>query len=286
MDVHVIVKADLGIERRIRASGKHHRQRFIQRIHAHRRRAIALRQQHIRAGNGIGRALARQVLKARDILAVAADDQRRADVTIRRRKIILHRALVGHFHAVGGHVIAARVQTRENAVPLGLHKLRRHAQLRRDALRHFHIKADQLVVLVVIRPRRPRTLRRHNDFALLPNARKQVVFLRIRGGQQQHKRRQDHHDLFHRTVSFQKDGRLMRAYINRILYLGGKSRNLRFLAGYGTESHRPPTAAETPLSAPASDAQRKLSARFPRQSRRPPSAPHGWIRSWQSPFHA
>ena len=78
-------------------------------------------------------------------VVIAANDQRGADIAVRRGEIVFQRAFFRHFHAVGRHIVAFGVQTGENAVPLGLRERRLHAELFCDGLRHFNVEADQLV---------------------------------------------------------------------------------------------------------------------------------------------
>ena len=183
MHVHVIIERNLGVQRRVRTAGKHHRKGLIQRVHPYGGRAIALGQRHVGAGNGVGGALAVQVLKGGNAVVVAAHDQRGADVAIGGGEIILLGTLLGDLHAVGGHVVAAGIQTGEDAVPFGLHKLGGHAQLGGDGLRHLHVEAYQHVVFIVICPRSPCAFRGDNDFALRLNA-GQLIFA-LGGGQRE-----------------------------------------------------------------------------------------------------
>ena len=72
------------------------------------------------------------------------------DVAVGGGEVVGQGALVGDFDAVADHVIAACIQTGEQAVPVALDIFRLHAQLLSDGAGDLDIVADEGVALVVM----------------------------------------------------------------------------------------------------------------------------------------
>ena len=105
-----------------------------------------------------------------DILVILAHSQRSVDVAVGGGESVGLGALLGHFHAVAHHVVAARVQTGKQAVPVALHILRFHAQLFGNGAGYLHVITHQSVGGIVVAPRLPCALQRHHQLAALLDA--------------------------------------------------------------------------------------------------------------------
>ena len=114
-----------------------------------------------------------------DILVILAHRQRSVDVAVGGGKSVGLGALLGYFHAVAHHVVAACVQTGKQAVPVALHILRLHAQLFGNGAGDLDVIAHQRVVRVVEAPGLPCAFQRHDEGAAALDGGEQVA---ARGG--------------------------------------------------------------------------------------------------------
>ena len=199
---HVVGEGHIGIQGGIHPALEHHGQGLVQGGHAGDGGTVLLSQGHVSGGDGVGSGLALQVLKGLDILVVAADNQRGADVGIGIGEVILFAAVGGDLHAVDHDVIPAGIHTREQAVPLTGDNFRLHAQFGGNGLRHLHIEAHQCVALAHKGPGCPVALQADDDGTPFLDLGQKIgrrgsfAAGGQQGGQQQNRQHQ-RHDLFH-----------------------------------------------------------------------------------------
>ena len=167
VDVQVVVEGNVRVQGGINAAGGQQLDGLLQRVDALHGSAVALGQLHVSRSQTVGGGLALQVLKAVDILVILAHCQRSVDVAVGGGESVGLGTLLGHLHAVAHHVVAARVQTGKQAVPVALHILRLHAQLFGNGARYLHVIAHQCVGSIVVAPRLPCTLQRYHQLAAL-----------------------------------------------------------------------------------------------------------------------
>ena len=175
MFLHIVVVGHFRIQGRVNAPAEQQFKGLVQIIHAGNLCAVLLCQLGIGAADGVGGVLALKILQRMDGIVVAAHNDRRAVVGIRGGKVVFFAAFLGNVHAVDHNVIAPGIQTRQQTVPFALHKGGGNAQLFGNFGADLHIVADQIVVFIVVGPRRPGTLHGDNDGAALLDAGKLIL---------------------------------------------------------------------------------------------------------------
>ena len=166
MLLRVIVEGHLGVQRRVDAPAQQQLKRLVQVVNARHRRAVLLGQLGVGAGDRVCGLFALQVLQRVDAVIVGLGDDGGAVEGVGRREVVFFGAFGGDVHAVDHDVIAARVQTGQQAVPLALDKLRLNAQLLRDLGGDLDVVADEVVVFIVVGPGCPCALHRNRDGTL------------------------------------------------------------------------------------------------------------------------
>ena len=131
------------------------------------------RPQRVRSGPAV------EVLHGRDVRPSRGDDHD-AVVRVGLGEGVLLLALRGHRHAVGHGVVPARVEAREQAVPLALGEARLDAELGGDGARDLDVVSGEVAVLVMERPGAPGALGGEHHLAAVPDLGEQVP-ARIRG---------------------------------------------------------------------------------------------------------
>ena len=129
MDVQIIVEGDVGVQGRVDAAGGQQLDGLFQRVDALHSSAVALGQLHIGGGQAVGGGLALQVFEGLDGIIVLLDGKGGVDVAVGGGEVVGQGALVGDFDAVADHVIAACIQTGEQAVPVALDIFRHNVEL-------------------------------------------------------------------------------------------------------------------------------------------------------------
>ena len=170
VDVQVVVEGNVRVQGGVNAACGQQLDGLLQRVDALHGSTVALGQLHVGGSQTVGGGLALQVLKAVDILVILAHRQRSVDVAVGGGESVGLGALLGHFHAVAHHVVAASVQTGKQAVPVTFHVFRLHAQLLGNGAGDLHIVAHQRVGSIVVAPRLPCALQRHHQLAALLDA--------------------------------------------------------------------------------------------------------------------
>ena len=165
MDVQIVVEGDVGVQGRVDAAGGQQLEGLFQRVDALHGGTVALGQLHIGGGQAVGGGLALQVFEGLDGIIVLLDGKGGVDVAVGGGEVVGQSALVGDFDAVADHVIAACIQTGEQAVPVALDIFRLHAQLLGDGAGDLDIVADEGVALVVVAPGLPGTFQCHDELA-------------------------------------------------------------------------------------------------------------------------
>ena len=167
MDVQIVIEGDVGVEGGVHPAGQQHLDGLVQGVHPQDLGAVALGQGHVRAGDGVGRGLAGQVLKAGDVGVVFPDGQGGVDVGVGLRKIVALGPLLRHFDAVADDVVAAGFQAGEQAVPFALHILGLQAQIFGNGPGHLPVVAHPGVGVFVVAPGRPGAFQGHDQGAAL-----------------------------------------------------------------------------------------------------------------------
>ena len=166
MDVQVVIEGDIGVQGGVDAARGQELDGLLQRVDALHSGTVAFGQFHIGGGEAVGGGLALQVLEGLDVVVVLLDGEGGVDVAVGGGEVVGQGALVGDLDAVADHIIAARIQTGEQAVPVAFHILRLHAQLLGDGAGDLDVIADEGVALIVIAPRLPCTFQRNDQFAV------------------------------------------------------------------------------------------------------------------------
>ena len=165
MDVQIIVEGDVGVEGGVHPARHQHLDGLVQGVDAQDLGPVGLRQGHIGAGDAVGGGLARQILEGGDVGVVRPDRQGGVDVAVGDGEVVGQGPLLGQLHAVADHVIPARIQTGEEAVPGALHKLGLDPQLFGQGGGDLYVVAHQFVRLVVVGPGRPGAFGGHHQGA-------------------------------------------------------------------------------------------------------------------------
>src|SRR5690606_29681218 len=123
---------------------------FIEALHGHHLGAVFLGQLAEVAGQGVGRALALQVVEALDVRVVVAHDQHRLRRDVGVRKIVLGLAGIGNAYLVDDRVVALDVQAGDQAVPFAFDEFGLDAQALGDGLADLDVEAGKLAGGIVV----------------------------------------------------------------------------------------------------------------------------------------
>ena len=175
MLLHVVIVGHLGVQRRVDAAAEQQLKRLVQIVDAGHGRTVLLGQLGVGAGDRVCGVLAVQVFQRVDAVVVLRRDDGGAVKGVGGREIVFLGALRRDVDAVHHNVVAAGVETGQQAVPLTLNELRLDTQLLGDLRGDLDVVADEVIVLVVVRPRCPGSLHRDGDGALGLNLAQQVA---------------------------------------------------------------------------------------------------------------
>ena len=174
MGLHVVVVCHLRIQRRIDPSGNQELEGLIEIIYTSDIGTIAFGNLSVCGADRVCGLLTLKILEGFDVIPVGGDDDGCFVVGVGSREFIFAAPFLGDVDTVDDEVVAVRIETCKETVPLTLDKGGLHAEFSRDGIGNLHVIAHKGITLVMVGPGSPGAFHGDHYLTLLLNACKVV----------------------------------------------------------------------------------------------------------------